>query len=477
MRRLTRRALLASAGLGAATALVGPLASRLAQAGSALPRRFVFVVEGNGYEPVTVLTRAARAEIDATAHEPVGSKRWWYRDYGHDTPLQTSAEDWSSAPALGALATPELTEQAAVLLGLSSRIAGGGHSSSHGALASARTIGGVPGGQTIDAWLAAVPRVRGDAPYDAVRLGVGSNTGEALDFGTCAFARGRAAPLVLRPSSAFDALFGSVGVAGSRAAFGRRRALLDYAHGDIDAALQSFPGSSDERAKLEAYLAAVETLTDRHERILGMESDLEASRPEAPGTNPLYGSGDPLDRFRAHLELATAALMGELTHVAVIGCGTGGDFDLTYPTVSPNVSRHDMHHGSAGSADLRQRIHEVTRLQVEAVAAMASDLAAIPEIGADGSMLDHTVIVFLGDNGEQHHSTASEFPIVVMGGAALGLELGGRTVAYPGIDAGGHRQLSNLWNTLGYAAGEALDDFGAEGPARRAEGPLAELLA
>ena len=92
-------------------------------------------------------------------------------------------------------------------------------------------------------------------------------------------------------------------------------------------------------------------------------------------------------------------------------------------------------------------------------------------------MLDHTVIVYIGDNGEQHHSTASEFPVVLIGGRALGLQTNGRTLVYPGMSSDGHRQLSNLWNTLGYVAGEELDDFGAEGPSRRALGPLAELLA
>ena len=95
-----------------------------------------------------------------------------------------------------------------------------------------------------------------------------------------------------------------------------------------------------------------------------------------------------------------------------------------------------------------------------------------------GSMLDNTVIVFISDNGEQHHSTASEFPVVLIGGKNLGLNTGGRTIVYPGVDTGGsgHRQVSNLWNTLGHLAGDPLDTFGKEGPYRVATGPLTELL-
>lgn len=472
---LQRRSFLRALGVGAGATLLAPLVTRMVSAGGPPPRRFVFVVEGNCFEPITMLADRPRGEIDATMSEPLGGKRWWYRSYRHDAPLVVSETDFGTAPALGALAAdPAVASQAGVVFGLSSRIAGGGHSAFHGALSSARTISGVPGGQTIDAYLASLAQVRREAPFDAVRFGVSPDANEPLDFGTCAYGRGRAAPLILSQTAAYDTLFGSVGSDSGRASFARRRGLLDFAREDVDATLAAFPGGSDERAKLESYLGSVEELTRRHTRMMELAPQLEANRPATPDTNPLYGTGDPLDRFRSHLELVTAALKGELTNVAVVGCGTGGKFGLTYSLSS--VGRHDLHHGSGGSPTFLDVIHEVTRQQVEAIARMASELAATPETGADGSMLDHTVIVYVGDNGEQHHSTASEFPVLVVGGSALGLGLGGRTLVYPGLSSDGHRQLSNLWNTLGHVAGDDLNEFGAEGPSRRAAGPLSELL-
>lgn len=473
MTPIRRRRFLQALGLGAGATLLGPLVSRFASAAGPTCR-FLFVVEGNCYEPITALADEPRAAIDATLSEPLGDRRWWYRRYAHDTPLISSTR-FDTAPALGALASnPAVAAQTGVVFGLSSKIAGGGHSAFHGALASARTVSGVPGGQTIDALLAGLPGVRREAPYDAIRLAVAPSGSGPIDFGLCAYGQARAAPVILQPRAAYDALFGSV--SGDGATFGRRRSLLDYASEDVSATLAAFPGNSDERAKLESYLESVEDLTARHERLLALEDQLRAHAPPPPDENPLHMSDDPLEHFRAHLELATAAFRGGLTNVAVVGCGTGSRFDLSYTSVSPDVRRHDLHHSSGGSAELRRRIHEVTRLQVEAIAAVAADLAATPETGADGSMLDHTVIVFVGDNGEQHHSTASEFPVVLIGGSAMGLSTAGRTVVYPGLDSGGHRQLSNLWNTLGHVAGAELDDFGAEGPSRRALGPLSELM-
>ncbi len=64
-----------------------------------------------------------------------------------------------------------------------------------------------------------------------------------------------------------------------------------------------------------------------------------------------------------------------------------------------------------------------------------------------------------------------------LGGNNLGLKTDGRTVIYPGNGAGNNRQVSNLFNTLGHAAGNStFDTFGNEGATRITPGPLSELL-
>lgn len=468
---MKRRSFLRSAALGTGAAFLAPLMNRLVRANETGSCRFVFVVEGNGFEPVTVLSNSARSALDGTMSEPIGSKRWWFRDYAHDSPMVLDTPDLDTARSLGALGREGLIDQTTVLLGLSSKVVGGGHSAFHGALSSTRTVGGAPGGQTIDAYLAEIPAIRGDLPFDAIRLGVG--TGQALDFGTCAFAAGRAAPMTLYPTTAYQVLFGAVATEEARRAFEARGNLLDFAHADVMAAAAEFRGSTLERQKLESYLESIETLQERHGRLLAIGPSLRDNAPEAPDVNPLY-TGEPLDTLAAQLELATAALIGGLTNVVVVGSGTGGSFGLTYSSVS-SVGRHDMQHGSGSSPDLLEACHTVTEREIDQVAAMARRLADTPDV-AGGSMLDHTLIVYIGDNGEQHHSTASEFPVVLIGGSALGLAGGGRTIVYPGLNHSNNRQLSNLWNTVGHLAGQDLNTFGGEGPSRIAAGPLSELF-
>lgn len=463
---ISRRSWLKAIGLGAGSALLGPLLTRIARAQGIAPRRFLFVVEGNCFEPITLLGAPARAAIDATLVAPMpATERWWYRRYRHDAPLVVDG-GLATAPALINLG--DIADRACVVYGLSSKITGGGHSALHGVLSSARTTAGRAGGPTIDAWLAARPEVRQDTPFDAVRLGVDNDPARPLDFGTCAYAAGKSAPVLLQPDSAWQALFGSVADAGD--AFARRGAQLDFAVADVNASLAAFTGGSAERAKLEAYLDALETLQTRRGRLTEIAPQLRAARPEqTPAAATVLG------RFRQQLDLAAAALVGGLTNVCVVGCGTGGSFGVTYPEVIAGIGRHDLHHTSAGVPAHLAAIHTVTRMQVDAIADIARRLAATPDLDG-GAVLDNTAIVYIGDNGEQHHSTASEFPVLIIGGESSGLRTGGRTLVYPGLGSAGHRQVSNLWNTLGHVAGVELDAFGTEGPTRVAPGPLGELM-
>ena len=456
-------------GTAAGAALLSPFLSRLVAADEPRYPRFVFFLEGNGYEPVTVLSPSTRTAIDATLAAPLGAARYWPRQYRHPGVLETSG-DLAQAPALQELGA--LAPKAAVLLGLSSKITGGGHTAYHGVLSSTRTAGARPSGETIDAHLSRLAPLGGKA-FDALRLGYVSSfhyPGENLDFGTCALGPGLAAPLVRDPAQAFDMLFSAVT---DRPGYDRAGRLLDFAREDVNRALAAFPGSSDERKKLEGYLAAVQDNLARRQRLEGSLASIPALPPR-PGARSSDDIMPVLNAQAGHLALA---LQGGLTDVGVLGIGTGYDFDTFYGT--NHAPRHDSYHQSETNPTLRDYVHENTRHQLAVMIDLANKLDAIPERGR--TLLDYTVLIYIGDNGETHHATAEEFPVVLIGGGALGLRTGGRTLVYPGLDrfGMGHRQVSNVWNTLGHLAGEDLNAFGGEkllAGTRSAEGPLTELL-
>ncbi|RYE89625.1 MAG: DUF1552 domain-containing protein, partial [Myxococcales bacterium] len=417
MTMFSRRRFVQSLGLGAGAALLGPLL-RQVQAGESAPRRFVLVVEGNGIYPYSFLSTQARAAIDAQADQPIGDQLICYRSYGHAAPVEVPGDALATAPCLGPLAAaggqPSLENRAAVVLGLSSTVTGGGHSTGFGALSCARAVN-APATATIDTALAAL--VKQQTAFDALRLGVNARRGDRLSYETCAYGAGKAAPILVNPAVAYNSVFGSVGDAGGQQAFAEQKSLLDFSRADVQRSLQAFGGSSTERLKLERYLEAVESLQARQQKLLAAKSALLALRPESPATSPLYQQGSLpqdwryLDLLEAQFQIATASLLGGLTNVAVIASGTGnGSFDVFDRTVDKDLARHDIQHGVLGDGDYGTRCRNaaaaVTRRHVALVAAMARQLAATPEVGASGSMLDHTLIVYLSDNGEQHHAVA-----------------------------------------------------------------------
>ncbi|MED5373029.1 MAG: DUF1552 domain-containing protein [Myxococcota bacterium] len=494
MPRPTRRQLLAGLGaLGAGAGFFHPF-MRAATAAEPSARRFVIVVEGNCIEPISFLSESAQdaAQASASSGYDLGTLRWAYNRVGHSAMLETQGDLGTALaldPLLAGADQSDLSEKAAVLLGLSSRITNGGHSSHFGALSSTRSSSSRPAGPTIDAWLAAQSTVRGSTPFDCVRVGVGSS-GAILSNATCAFGEGRSAPVSLDPGLSYGNLFGFVPGSSGAGDFYRKSLQLDFAIDDVNAALATFPGNSRERAKLEAYLSSLEAVKTRQQRLQEMATALSEAgtpfpAPEDPSTNPLYATGDHFDVLEAQMDNVAAALLGGLTNVAVVTSGTGGEFGYMRYTrvlqevsgIEPDLGRHDLHHLSGGASESNvyaDAIHQVTREHVSLIARLARTLDAVPE--GDGTMLDHTAILYLSDNGEQHHSTGSEWPTLLLGGGALGLNTGGRTLHYPGVEQAENRQLSNLFNTLGYAAGVPLDDFGGEGETRIATGPLDALL-
>jgi len=431
--------------------------------------RFVFFVEGNGYEPLMVLSPSARAAIDLTLAQPIGTARHWPLRYRHTQVIETAGDlaQASSLQDLGPLAA-----KTAVLLGLSSKITGGGHSAYHGVLSSTRTAGEIPSGETIDAHLSNLPRLLGTA-HAAYRVGHVSpqfRPGVALDYGTCALGPGVSAPLVLDPGQAFDRIFSPLA---SRATFDRTGRILDFARDDVRRSLTAFAGPSVERVKLERYLAAIEENIERRRRLDArlMGNVTVPPRPAARNVDDFY---PVIEAQAGHI---ASALIGGLTNVAVMGIGSGFNFDTFYDRT--HAPRHDTHHSSESSATARDYIYAQGRLQMAVMIRLAQQLEAVPE--GTGTLLDHTVLVYVGDNGETHHATADEFPVLLMGGGALGLRTGGRTLVYPGQNemGRGHRQVSNVWNTLGHLAGEDLNTFGGEklgAGTRSAEGPLTELM-
>lgn len=492
MNSFSRRRFIQGLGLTAGASMLYPIMEQMhAYSMGITTRRVVIVVVGNGIETKCVTPDIVRqAIVSAGANLKDGQRVHWSYGYKHDAPIVMQNGDLGQAQSLRGLRPKmgvlDLTDQSALILGLSNTAAGGGHTSGYGALSAASSRGPIPSAPTIDGWLGQQPEIRQATPFEAVRMGISDlNADKQIGYGWSAFAARQPAPILLNIDAAYSSLFGVVANPAGRLAFDKRTELLDFALDDVNASLKALPGSSSERTKLERYLLSIEDLRKRQRLLDDSVDRLGAVNPGGPDEiNPAVERDYPLDRLAYQFKLARAALLGQLTNVVLLGSGVGGRFDkINYNSLDPIFRRdpdyrgvinyHTLQHGTLSNPTFIEVVYENIARHVEMVADLARSLATVPE--GDGTMLDHTVIMMMSDNGDFHHSQGEEWPVLLVGGRKLGLKTDGRAVVYPKVDYPGHRQIANIFNTVGWAMGMELNNFGVGG-ATTEGGPLAELF-
>lgn len=472
--------------MGATTAAlaVGSIARPSANATAGMPRRFVFFLSGNGMDATMLMSSAVKSFIATSRGAPVRDDLWWGEGYGNDRgygATHTSAQSFDGlASATGLASIGDLEPQACVVLGLSQVGVTGGHSAYHGVLSATRTIRSDPGGQSIDDYLSLVDDVRGigmaATPIPALRLGV-TSAGTSVAFDSCAAGRGRALPMLLSPTAAWDAYIRPLVDPTATATLDRRTRLLEFALSDAMRASATAPAGLA-HAQASHYADAADALLRNQGRLAQV---IAASAGAMLPTRPADTLG-PLDAMRAQMGMIGAALRTGLTNVAVMGMGPGDGFDGLAYRVGPNTAngRHGLCHQYAAetAADIRTELRIAWKQEIDSVLTLARELRDTPEPGGGGTMLDHTMIAYMPDNGVGHHSHNDDHPFLLVGGTGLGLHTGGRTVIYPDYasNSASRRQISNLWNTVGgVLAGGTLDAFGNP-QGRFATGPLMELI-
>ena len=109
---------------------------------------------------------------------------------------------------------------------------------------------------------------------------------------------------------------------------------------------------------------------------------------------------------------------------------------------------------------------------------MANRLEKTPE--GDGNMLDNTLIIYMSDAPDTHHSTGYEWPLAIVGNLKGKMNLGGQYISFPGYGKTGHRTVGALYTTLLNCVGHRQQTFGRLDPdldeKTMQTGPLAQLM-
>lgn len=233
-------------------------------------------------------------------------------------------------------------------------------------------------------------------------------------------------------------------------------------------------GSEPESRKIGDYVDAVEALRARNRRLEAMADRIRKHTP-ALGAGVMKDQYTTVEQQAAFVDLLLASLAAGLTNVATftiddLGTQYSGLYDF-------EVNLHEIGHGKeikgVPALEIRSKVRTQHMTMLER---LVDGLKSRPE--GKGSMFDRTLILYLPENGETHHSIGTEVPFVILAGERVRLNLGSRYIRLPNYDEPGHRTLGNWYTTLLNAYGNPVKHYGDLDVGLKIEqtGPIRQFL-
>ena len=464
---MQRRSLLKTLALGATTPLLSPLLLRLEAeaAGAPKPMRFVFFLEGNGLPPDDIQpTGLMRKDMP----NPKGGQTG--KCNGEDSLVDVDL----SAPVYG-LPTPlspleRHRHRLTLLQGMSGRVCGGGHSNGFGSLG-AYAAGAGAKDITIDAAIAKAN------PAIFQHLALGHIGGPANIFYCCsASGPNQKVPHYQNPALAYNMLFGKILGGNTSVEVAAQSMLLDHVSQDIKRIERQLP--REEAHKLQQFADAFSSIGKRQSRLKEVKADLIPKMRDELYTSPIETK-----QLEAHFEVAATALITGMTNTVTLTSGA-----TSYPTwkgLGITIDNHSIGHMYNETPKPGQPMSEgksmavkIRQYNMELLAKLVDKLAAMPE--GSGTMMDNTVILYLSDSAENHHSSCFDWPMVMLGNLGGRLKPNNRFLNFAKYGSKGHATIAMLYNTLLHAAGAPTDHFGTKDTslvgAIEQLGPIRELL-
>lgn len=225
-------------------------------------------------------------------------------------------------------------------------------------------------------------------------------------------------PMELNPRVLFQRMFGMAGSREKRIArMQKDRSLLDSIKADVTD-LQLNLGGRD-RARLDDYL---ENLREIEQRI--QKAETQAATTVTVPTAPV---GIP-ESFEEHVallfDLLAVAYEADITRVFSFMMSRDGS-QRVYPNIGLTEPHHAMsHHGN--DAQKMANLIKLNTYHIELFGKFLKRLAETPD--GDGSLLDHSYILFGSGMSEADVHSRIDVPTLVVGGGAGMLKGGGRVI-------------------------------------------------
>ena len=247
----------------------------------------------------------------------------------------------------------------------------------------------------------------------------------------------------------------------------QRKSVIDYVKDELGRVAGEFGG--EDRQRLDAHLTAVRDI----ERRLGTAlpgtpgAGGACSAPAQPTGAPLSQAADMPAIGELQMDFLTAAMACDLVRVATLQW-THAESNQTFPWLGINGQHHTMSHAGDQDAAAQESLTKINVWYGEQMAALLDRLAATRE--GDGTLLDHTAVVWVIEVGKGNNHAHRDLPFVIAGSCG-GAFRTGRFVDYLAGGGRGHPH-NNLLVSLANAMGLPDTTFGD--PAH-CTGPLPDL--
>ncbi len=305
-----------------------------------------------------------------------------------------------------------------VIDGLDHRIAYESGGTGHGAGAVVPFTGAPPipnsadtTGPSIDQYLA--DRLGGTTPLRSLRLGVGSSSSFSFN------ASGKHLPSENRPADAYKLVFGAglpmmTDTDAARRDLQKRLGVFAALKSQIDALKMRPRLGMAEQLKLDEHMSA---LADMEKRVSAMStSGMGCQQPAAPSAQA--NANDPRiipDVSRAQIDLLAQTFACDLTRFAGLTYhGQGSEAPMPYAGVNLNCHLDVAHQVSDANTGANMNLLKIHQWYAGEFAYLLKKLDSIAE--GDGTLLDHTMIVWSNELGNPAVHDHFNVPFVVAGG-------------------------------------------------------------
>lgn len=226
--------------------------------------------------------------------------------------------------------------------------------------------------------------------------------------------------------------------------------ILDDVREDLGR-LSSKLGSED-RSLLQDHLSLVRE----------MESELQQQekRKDHPAAHPVPEIDPHIELVndntprisRMQIDLLVNALANDMTRIATLQfMRSVGQARMHWLGIDDG--HHSLSHEPDSNAGAMEKLTQINEWFCGELAYLAQRLAGTREPGGQGSMLDHTLIVWLNELGKGNSHTLDNIPVVLIGGKGHGLPAG-RSLKFEKV------AHNRLWLTIAHSMGHHLPAFG-----------------